>query len=220
MGGGESPESSKKAPPRPEELLLEPRKERVEAVIGQRTRTLVVVLDTLEDSFNMAAVLRTCEAMGVQEVHVIDNPEVRFSPNKKVTQGCDKWLDLVVHPDAEACLSALHARGFEICVTALGEGASSLFDLRFDKRVALVFGNERHGVSPQVLERADRRFWIPMRGFTQSLNISAAVSATVTRAVSWRAEHLGPDGDLTETEAAALRARFHELSIKQRSKIY
>lgn len=209
-----------RTPPKPEELLLEVRKERVEEVLQQRTRTLVVVLDTLEDTFNMAAVLRTCEGMGVQEVHVIDNPAAPFRPHKKVTQGCDKWLDVVVHETARGCLEALKGRGFELCVSALGEGAASLFELTFDRKVALVFGNERHGVSQEVLARADRRFWIPMRGFTQSLNISAAVSASVTRAVSWRAERLGPAGDLTEAEAAELRARFHLLSVKQRERIY
>jgi tRNA (guanosine-2'-O-)-methyltransferase len=76
--------------PTPDDLLLEPRKERIERVLANRTRNLVVVLDRLEDSFNMAAVLRTCEAMGVQEVHVVRNPEVAWSPNSKVTQGCDK----------------------------------------------------------------------------------------------------------------------------------
>jgi tRNA (guanosine-2'-O-)-methyltransferase len=158
--------------------------------------------------------------MGLQEVHVIDNPEAPFEPHKKVTQGCDKWLDVVVHKSTRACLDGLKARGFEIQVSALGEGGRSLFDLTFDKKVALVFGNERHGVSDEVLAQADGRFWIPMRGFTQSLNISAAVSASVTRAVSWRAERLGPDGDLTEPETAALRDRFFELSIKQRRRIY
>lgn len=219
-GGGKRYEELSKEPPKPEELLLDVRKDRVDDVIRRRTRTLVVVLDKLEDTFNMAAVLRTCEGMGVQEVHVIDNPDVPFEPHKKVTQGCDKWLDVFVHRVAHECLDALKARGFEICVTAVGEGSVSLFDLRFDKKVALVFGNERHGVSPEVMAQADTRFWIPMRGFTQSLNISASVSATVTRAVSWRAEKLGPDGDLTEAESEALRGRFYELSVKQRRRIY
>jgi tRNA (guanosine-2'-O-)-methyltransferase len=219
-GGGPRYEALEQMPPRPEELVLEDRKERLDDVISKRTRTLVVVLDKLEDTFNMAAVLRTCEGMGLQEVHVIDNPDVPFVPHKKVTQGCDKWLDVVIHKTAHDCLDSLRARGFEICASAVGEGAQSLYELTFDKKVALVFGNERHGVSPEVLAQADRRFWIPMRGFVQSFNISVAVSATVTRAVGWREEKLGPQGDLTEAEASALRERFLELSVKQRKRLY
>jgi tRNA (guanosine-2'-O-)-methyltransferase len=206
--------------PLPEDLLLAPRLERIDQVIASRTRNLVVVLDRLEDSFNMAAVLRTCEAMGVQEVHVIRNPEVPWSPNSKVTQGCDKWLDLTRYDDFAACHRALKARGFSVQVSAVREGARSLFELKFEAKVAMVFGNERFGVSDEVLALADGCFWLPMVGFTQSLNISAAASACISRAVAWRLEHLGRHGDLTEPEAGALRERFALLSVKQRGKLY
>ena len=219
-GGGRRYEELAQAAPEPESLLLDVRKERVDDVVSRRTRTLVVVLDRLEDTFNMAAVLRTCEGMGLQEVHVIDNPEVPFEPHKKVTQGCDKWLDVVVHKEAGRCLEALKARGFTIWASAIREGGQSLFSLSFEGKVALVFGNERHGVAPELIDRCDGTFWIPMRGFTQSLNISAAVSASVTRAVSWRAERFGEAGDLSDEQAAELRGRFYALSVKQRKRLY
>ena len=222
MGGGGPgyEEAAKRPPPEPEELLLAQRKERIGQVVALRTRTLTVVLDRLEDTFNMAAVLRTCEGMGLQELHVIENPDVPFHPNAKVTQGCDKWLDVHTYPDFAACRAALKARGFAIWASALGEGGQSLFSLRFDQKVALVFGNERFGVSADVKAGADGTFWIPMRGFTQSFNISAAASASITRAVAWRTEHLGPGGDLTAEEAQALTERFYLLSVKQRGKLY
>lgn len=218
-GGGPKYEPLEGRPP-PDELLLPQRKERIEEVLAGRTRTLTVVLDQLEDSFNMAAVLRTCEAMGLQDVHVIRNPKYPWSPNSKVTQGCDKWLDVHQHRDFATCRAALKRQGFRILVSAARQGATSLFDLTFDDKVALVFGNERFGVTPEVLDGADGVFWIPMRGFTQSFNISAAASACLTRAVAWRLEHRGPGGDLTEGEKAALRERFQFLSVKQRGKLY
>jgi len=204
----------------PDSLLLEARKERIDEVVSKRTRSVVIVLDRLEDAFNMAAVLRTSEAMGLQEVHVIEHPEFRFKPNGRVTQGCDKWLDIRVHPDFAACAEHLHSRGYKIWVSGIRPGASSLFDLRFDEKVALVFGNERYGVSDEVLAGADGVFWIPMRGFSQSLNVSAAVSATISRAVGWRLDKLGPEGDLSEQEREALTSRFQMWSVKQRKKIY
>ena len=217
-GGG--PRYDERAKPDPADLLLDPRKERIEQVIANRTRNLTVVLDRLEDTFNMAAVLRTCEGMGLQDIHIVKNPEVPFQPNGSVTQGCDKWLDLHRYESFAECRAALHADGFRILVSAISPGAQSLFDLRFDGKVALVFGNERFGVTADVLEQADGTFWIPMHGFSQSLNISAAASATVTRAVSWRMEHLGAHGDLSEPERNALRDRFSQLSVKQRGKLY
>jgi tRNA (guanosine-2'-O-)-methyltransferase len=220
MGGGGPKYEAAADRPVPADLLLPPRKERIDAVVRGRTRSVTVVLDRLEDSFNMAAVLRTCEAMGLQEVHVIRNPDAPFRPNTKVTQGCDKWLDLHLHRDARGCLEGLKARGYLVLASAIAPGARSLFELRFDRKVAMVFGNERGGVSPEVLEHADGTFWIPMRGFVQSMNISAAASASITRAVAWRLEHLGLEGDLSEAERTTLTAQFSYLSVKQRGRVY
>jgi tRNA (guanosine-2'-O-)-methyltransferase len=219
-GGGRRYEELAKEGPDPSDFLYETRKERIAQVVSQRTRSLTVVLDRLEDTFNMAAVLRTCEGLGIQEVHVIENPEVPFEPHRKVTQGCDKWLDVRTYRTFDACREHLKGRGFTILASTLGEGARPLGELRFDSRVALVFGNERQGVSEDVLKGADGRFWIPMRGFVQSFNISVAVSATLTRAVLWREEHVGPGGDLTPEEASELTERFQLLSVKQRGRIY
>src|SRR3954453_298169 len=114
-GGGRNYEDAVRAgKPLAEDLLLPPRRERVDEVVAGRTRTFTVVLDQLEDSFNMAAVPRTCEAFGVQAVHAIENPEVPFQPHTKVTQGCDKWLDIHRYRDAVACAEALKARGFKL----------------------------------------------------------------------------------------------------------
>lgn len=220
MGGGGAKYEAADGRPQPAELLLPPRRERIEAVLRGRTRTVTVVLERLEDSFNMAAVLRTCEAMGLQEVHVIRNPDAPFAPNSKVTQGCDKWLDLHLHRDAEACVAHLKARGYLVMASAIQPGVQSLFALTFDRPVAMVFGNERAGVSKELLALADGTFWIPMRGFVQSMNISAAAAACVTRAIAWRLEHLGVEGDLPEAEVGALREQFSYLSVKQRGRVY
>jgi tRNA (guanosine-2'-O-)-methyltransferase len=220
MGGGGPKYEAADGRPLPGELLLAPRRERIEQVIANRTRTVTVVLDRLEDTFNMAAVLRTCEAMGLQEVHVIRNPDAPFAPNSKVTQGSDKWLDLHLHADFTACAKFLKARGYRVLASAISPGATSLFELKFDQKIALVFGNERFGVSEEVLTNSDGTFWIPMYGFVQSMNISAAASACITRAVAWRVEHLGAQGDLSEAEKTELREQFSILSVKQRGRVY
>lgn len=219
-GGGPKYEPREREAPEPDELLLEDRKVRIDEVVAHRTRTLAVVLDRLEDAFNMAAVLRTCEAMGVQEVHVVKNPDFPFQPNASVTQGCDKWLDIVKHDSFAACREALKARGFQLWVSAVRKDAVGLLEMQFDGKMALVFGNERHGVAEEAVAQADGVFWIPMRGFTRSLNISVAAAATISRAVAWRAERRGAGGDLTPEEARELTRRFQVLSVKQRKKLY
>jgi tRNA (guanosine-2'-O-)-methyltransferase len=168
----------------------------------------------------MAAVLRTSEAYGIQDIHVVKNPEYPWSPNHTVTQGCDKWLDLFRYDAFEECAAALHARGFKILGSGFTPTAKSLYELTFDGKVALVFGNERFGLSPDALSRCDGIFSIPMYGFSQSFNISVAVSATLNHAARWRVEKLGRHGDLTEPEMGELRERFQRLSVKQRNKVF
>jgi tRNA (guanosine-2'-O-)-methyltransferase len=201
------------------DFLLPERRERIDRAVANRTRTLVVVLEAFCDPQNVNAVLRTCDAFGVQEVHVVEGPMKPYDPNRKISQNADKWLDVVRWRSSAECLEALRARGFRIYATHLGEGSRALGELSFAEPVALVFGNEQRGVSAAALALADVRFAIPMRGFVQSLNVSVATAVTLAHAVQRREAERGAHGDLAEADAAALRERFYVLAVKQRAKI-
>jgi tRNA (guanosine-2'-O-)-methyltransferase len=200
-------------------FLLPGRKQRIDEVVASRTRTLTVVMEVLGDPQNVNAVLRTAEAFGVQEVHVVEGPMKAFDRNKKISQNADKWLDVVRWKTTEACLAHLKGRGFAVYATHLGEGSRDLAELSFAPPVALVFGNEHRGVSEAALAAADARYAIPMRGFSQSLNVSVAAAVSLFRAVERRQAERGRHGDLGEDEAAALRERFYTKSVKQRTRI-
>jgi tRNA (guanosine-2'-O-)-methyltransferase len=200
-------------------FLLPDRKARIDAVVAQRTRTLTVVMEAFADPQNTNAVLRTAESFGVQEVHVVEGPQKRYDRNKKISQNADKWLEVVRWKDTASCLAALKARGFAVYATHLGEGSCGLGDLSFAGPVALVFGNEHAGVSDEARRLADRCFAIPMRGFSQSFNVSVAAAICLARAVERREAERGRHGDLPPGELEALRARFYELSVNQRVRI-
>ncbi len=202
-----------------QEMLLDERRRRIEQVVAQRTRSLAVVLEDLEDPHNIAAVLRSCEAFGIQEVHAITR-HYAFHPNPKITQGAEKWLDLSLYREPQRCLSLLKQRGYLLAATHLSEDAVSLFDLPVDRPVALVFGTEKVGVSPETLAACDLRFKIPMLGFSQSFNISVATAICLSHLVFKRLERLGKTGDLPEAEQQAMRERFFSLAIKQRHRIF
>jgi tRNA (guanosine-2'-O-)-methyltransferase len=201
------------------DYLLPERKARIDEVVSRRTRSLVVVIEALCDPQNVNAVLRTCDAFGVQEVHVVEGPMKGFDRNKKISQNADKWLDVTRWTSTRDCMAALKERGFAIYVTWLGEGTVGLADLDFTGPVALVFGNESRGVSDDALALADARYAIPMRGFSQSLNVSVAAAVSLARAVDRREAQRGAHGDLPEAEARELRERFYVLAVKQRSRI-
>jgi len=200
-------------------FLLPERRERIDRVVANRTRTLVVVLEAFCDPQNVNAVLRTCEGFGVQEVHVVEGPMKPYDRNKRISQNADKWLDVVRWTSTRACLETLKSRGFALYATHLGEGAGALGALSFAGQVALVFGNEGRGVSEEALALADARYAIPMRGFVKSLNVSVAAAVSLAHAVDRREVERGRHGDLDDAEAEELRKRFYALAVRQRARI-
>src|SRR6266540_2454790 len=200
-------------------FLVPERKARIDEVVANRTRTLTVVMEALCDAQNVNAVLRTCEAFGIQELHAVDGPMKAWDRNKKISQNADKWLDVHRWRSSAECLAHLRAQGFSIYVTHLDPGTRALGELSFAGKVALVFGNESRGVSDEAVRLADATFAIPMRGFVQSFNVSVAAAITLAKAVERREVERGRHGDLPDDEAAALRERFYVLAVKQRARI-
>jgi tRNA (guanosine-2'-O-)-methyltransferase len=200
-------------------FLVPERKARVDEVVANRTRTLTVVMEAFCDPQNVNAVVRTCEAYGIQELHVVEGPMKPFDRNKKISQNADKWVDVRRWSSTRECLAHLREEGFAIYVTHLDGGARPLGELSFAGKVALVFGNESRGVSAEALALADLSYAIPMHGFVQSLNVSVAAAVSIAKAVERREVERGRHGDLSQAEAAALRERFYVLAVKQRARI-
>src|SRR5512132_581195 len=202
-----------KGPLESAEYLVPERKARIDEVVANRTRSLTVVMEAFCDPQNVNAVLRTCEAFGVQDVHAVEGPMKPWDRNKKITQNADKWLDVRRWRSTKECLSHLRSEGYAIYATHLGEGARPLGTLPFGGKVALVFGNEHRGVSDDALALADATYAIPMRGFVQSLNVSVAAAISIATAVERREAERGRHGDLSPDEAHALRERFYVLAV-------
>ncbi|MDE0884390.1 MAG: RNA methyltransferase [Myxococcota bacterium] len=142
-----------------------------ERALSERSRSMVVLLDDLVNPRNASAVLRTSEALGVQEVHIVQQ-EGRADLERTVTMLAERWLDLFWYRDIEAAVSALRARGYRILVSDYSSGAESLEDAPLAERVAVAFGSEQRGVSPALRAAADGFFFLPSVGFTSYLNVS------------------------------------------------
>lgn len=188
-----------------EPLLSDDRIARIDAVIARRLRSVVPVLDAVDDPRNVSAVLRSAEAFGVQDVHLVRG-EHAFMASRLITQGAERWLDLCWHAGPEACIAALRAKGFRVYVASM-DGARTPEDLAAVDKAAIVFGNEKSGVGAALAALADERMAIPMAGFSQSLNVSVAAAITLYSATRGRS----PDLDAREREE--LRARFMFLSV-------
>ncbi|MBI2897530.1 MAG: RNA methyltransferase [Deltaproteobacteria bacterium] len=185
--------------------------ERIERVLASRTGSVAVVLDRIHDPHNGGAVLRSCDAFGIQEILAVEKDEP-FAVARRASSGAHKWLDVRRFRDPVACLAAIRSRDLDLYVAEPG-GDTALGDLR-DRlaaggRVALAFGNEHDGVAPVLRHAARGSFRIPMSGFVESLNVSVAVG------VSLHAVRSGVPGDLADEDRQRLRARFYRQTVRE-----
>jgi len=190
--------------------LGDERRDKIDRVAAARLGGLVVVLENLHDPHNGAAALRSCEAIGVRQVHVVG---ASFGFSERVTQGCDKWLDLERHESIASCAGELKARGFKLYAAVPG-AATSLEDLDALTPAAFLIGNERDGLTEAARAACDVEFAIPMRGFSQSVNLSVATALCVYTHAERRRRALGRTGDLDEAALDELRADYYRRDLR------
>lgn len=188
-------------------LLTEHRKDRIKYVVERRTRDIVPVLDGIYDRGNISAVIRSAEAFGLQNFHIVETQE-RFKEANRTTTGADKWLDITKWKSSLDCAKYLKENGYQIICTHL-EASIPISEVDFSKRTALVLGNEKDGVSKEMLKMSDQNVIIPMQGFAQSFNISVAGAISFYHIYQDRMKRLGHHGNLTPEEKAYLTADFY-----------
>jgi tRNA (guanosine-2'-O-)-methyltransferase len=159
------------------------RKERLTSVLNKRQNDITVVLENVFDPHNISAVMRTCDAVGVQDIYILNT---KIPPHKKwsakSSSSAAKWLTIHQFENAEDCFSSLRKCYSTILTTHLSSDAVCLHDIDLTKSIALVFGNEHDGVSEEIRKLADGNFVIPQVGIIQSLNISVACAVTLYEA--------------------------------------
>lgn len=203
-------------------FLMPERQEKIARVVDGRTCNVVPVLENIYDRGNISAVLRSAEALGFQCAHIIEATGDKFKNSARVSQGADKWLDLrtwrstVPGEATRACVTELKTQGFQILATHLDQRAVPLASLDLTKPTAIVYGNERDGISPEMIELCDQTVIIPMKGFVQSFNISVAAAISLYQISIARG---AAAGDLSDEEKTILRAEFSLRSSKNPEKL-
>ena len=159
------------------------RNERLNTVLSKRQLNITVVLENVADPHNISAVMRTCDAVGIQEIYILNTVIPRHKKwGAKSSSSASKWLTIHQFTDVKTCFEALRKRYKKIYTTHLSTDAVGLHDLNLTEDVALVFGNEHSGVSDELINLADGNFIIPQVGIIKSLNISVACAVSVYEA--------------------------------------
>jgi len=200
--------------------------EKFTRVAARRQGNLTVVLENVHDPHNIGAVMRSCDAVGIPEIFVLyTEPQLtkeRLWLGKRASAGTRKWVDVHFFTHFETCFEAVRQRCDKILCTRLGASSASLYDLDLTASVALVFGNERDGVSEEAAKYADGNFLIPQMGMAESLNISVACAVTLFEAFRqrWNKGFYADNPTTTPAEKEQLLATYiqrHEEEYRPRS---
>ncbi len=187
-------------------------------ILVKRTRYISVVLEDIYKSHNASAVLRTCDAFGVQDVHIIESKN-QFELSTNVTIGSDKWLSIKKYNESRhntvKTFNRLREQGYRIVATTPHFKSSSLQEFDLGKaKVALVFGSELKGLSEEALNNADEYLYIPMVGFSESLNVSVS-AAVILNTLSSKLRQSDVNWKLTKEEQLELLEGWLLKTLKQ-----
>jgi tRNA (guanosine-2'-O-)-methyltransferase len=199
--------------------MMERRLERIREVVAGRTRSVVPVVEGLVNTGNVSAVMRSAEALGCQDMHVVRGQNERYKHSQRTAQGAQHWLDVWHWEGPDACATHLKEAGYRLVAMHLHADTVPIRDLDFTTPTALIFGNEEAGVTDAMLEKTDAACEVPLPGFTESFNVSVAAAVALYHAQQDRINRQGTHADLSDDEQARLVARFCLRSVNNAEQI-
>ncbi|MFN3554624.1 MAG: TrmH family RNA methyltransferase [Bacteroidales bacterium] len=198
------------------EMISEERWQKFHEVLDQRTRWITVVLEDIFQPHNASAVIRTCELMGVQDLHIIENQNL-YEINPDIVVGSNKWLTMRKYNQLEHntlnCFDQLRQNGYRIVATSPHKNDCLISELPLNQKTAIVLGTEGPGLSDVAMQNADAFVKIPMHGFTESYNISVSAALTMYE-LCGRLRREVTHWQLTEQEREMLLLDYALKSIK------
>ncbi len=199
-------------------FLLPRRVELFDKVLSMRTKYITVALEDIYQPQNASAVLRSCDCLGIQDVHIIEENN-EYRTDREVAMGSSKWLNLMRYNNQEAptraAIKHLKENNYRIVATCPNTNDTPLQDFDITKgKVALFFGTELTGLSQTVRDEADEFLKIPMAGFTESFNISVS-AAIILHHLTMQLRNSEINWALTEKEKLAIKLSWLRRSVKR-----
>ena len=154
---------------------------KIKAMLDQRQPDLTVCLETVHKSHNLSAIVRSCDAVGIHQVHAVFEEKQRHM-SASTASGSQHWLKINGHRTIEGAITTLKDQGMQILATHLSPTAVNFRDIDYTKPTAILMGNEQSGLTDEALALADQDIIIPMNGMVQSLNVSVAAALVLFEA--------------------------------------
>ena len=195
------------------EFILEERFSTLKRAVENRTKYMTLLAENMFHPQNASALVRHCEAFGVQTLHTVQTA-CKFNPNLNIVRGTDKWIDIIDHSSTAEALAHLKSEGYRIIATTPHKESCTpeSFDIAKGK-FAIVMGTEKTGISDEVMEAADEFLRIPMCGMVESLNVSAC-AAIIVYMLSERMRHEVNQWQMSEEEQVRVLHRWMVDTVK------
>ncbi len=196
------------------------RLQRIDTVIAQRTRFINIVLEDLYQPHNASAVMRSCDAFGIQDLNVIEQ-EHRFKPSAGIALGEEKWLTVNRYSGdgaLEECFKKLKREGYLLIATSPDQSSPDISEIPVDQKISLIFGAELTGLSEEAFDMADIKCKIPMLGFTESFNISVSAAICMYELTN-RLRNSGVQWRLSDEEKLIFRYLWLKKTIRAGEKL-
>jgi len=195
-----------------ETYLTENRKHRFETVLHQRSRYITVAIEDVYQLHNTSAVIRSCDVFGLQDLHIIEERNVK-KIDREIAMGAQKWVDIYRHHSVTDCIANVKSKGYQIIATTPHKNDALLQDFNISKKTCFFFGRETDGLSDAVIQHADGFLKIPMHGFTESLNISVS-AAIILQHVTSQLKQSEISWQLSDNEKNRLKLDWIQKTIK------
>lgn len=185
-------------------MPTEARLNKLRQVAERRQSGLTVAVEDVFDPHNLGAISRSCDAFGIQEINVIFEAQPAFDPKevgKNSSTATNKWLNYRVHHSTESALKKLKQAGWRLVATVVDPAAEPIYAADLcHPRIALLFGNEKTGLSPRAIALADKQVTIPMLGIAQSMNVSVSAALAIYEVTRQRRERCPENLQSSPTE--------------------
>ena len=190
--------------------------ERMKEVIEQRLASVVLIVEATYMRHNLSAMFRTAESFGLQNVYFVCSKNIYKS---SASRGSERWLNVEIFDSIEELVSKLKKQGFSFFIADFSDNYFNPNTVPVQNPIAICMGTELTGVSQKAKELADGVIQIPMRGFTQSLNVSVACACILQSVTERRREFLGKRGDLSSEKQKILLDGWVEREEKLKNQL-
>ncbi|MEA1953928.1 MAG: RNA methyltransferase [Campylobacterota bacterium] len=165
-------------------MINDKRLKRIDDALSRKQPTLQIMLDNVYSSQNLSAIIRSCDGVGILDIFYTTKENEALRIHKTITQGAHRWTRRyrIDDEDKSLFINEKKSQGFQVVVTHLEERAVSFREIDYTKPTLIVMGNEKEGVSSEVIALADDIIVIPMQGMVQSLNVSVATALVLYEA--------------------------------------